>query len=170
MSAPDIDGWIVQAKELRNDIERSQKIANHIVTRADEGSNLESKVQDASAKLDLLQREVTFNGALEETLQRLLELRNSLSAGQAAILRGDLLDAVSLLQNTEHNLETLQVCRKTRIAELIRTRSADLRTGCQTALTAQWESTIQPRPASSKISIRLGADGVRLTPLTKIRS
>ena len=138
-------------------------MASQIVARADEGDNLEAKVQDASAKLDLLKREVGFNRALEGTLQRLLELRNTLNASQDAMLGGGLLDAVTLLQNTEENLETLQVCRNTRIAELIRARSADLRAECQSALTEHWDSTIQLDSVSSKISVRMRNDGVLLT-------
>ena len=163
LSAPDIDGWIVQAKQLRTDIEHSQQLASQIVARGNEGGNLESRVQDASAKLDLLNREVGFNGALEETLQRLLELRDTLGEGQGAMLDGDILEVVTLLQNTEHNLETLHVCRKTTIAELIRARIGELHAECQKAVTERWDSAIQLDSASSKISIHLKNDGVQFT-------
>ncbi|KAK4697980.1 protein transport protein DSL1/ZW10, partial [Lecanoromycetidae sp. Uapishka_2] len=47
-SAPDVDGWISQAKQLRDDIDKSRQIAREIVEQAQHGEVLEEQVNDAA--------------------------------------------------------------------------------------------------------------------------
>ncbi|KAL9118319.1 MAG: hypothetical protein Q9187_005137 [Circinaria calcarea] len=154
ISAPDIDGWISQAKRLRHDIEDSQQLSHGIVAQADEGSQLQVVVDDAAAKVGLLNGEVAFNEALAGILQEIKELQSTLASVQGATVDYRLLDAVSLLQEAERQLASTRAGRNTRPAELLGKKIADLRVAVEKTLTDSWDSIIHIDATSSLISIQ----------------
>ena len=163
-SAPDIDGWIVQAKQLHVDIQKSQEIAREIVEQARQGELLERKRDDASKKVGLLDGELAFSKSLGATLERLQAIQRTLDGVQQAVLAGRLLDAVTFIEQVEDDLESMPVPRSARIAGVFITRVIDLRNDIVERLTACWKGYICVDPDRSlvKISRSLGRTSLAL--------
>ena len=154
MSAPDIDGWVSQAKQLRNDIEDSQKLAEEITTEAKHQAELQTQVEDAAAKVELLKGEVIFKEVLAGTLQQIHEISHILETGHAALVAGKLKDAVASVQEAESRLESLRGCQNTRVFGLIRSQIADYREVVGARLTELWEAFISVDAKASTVAIK----------------
>ncbi|MCJ1431747.1 hypothetical protein MMC27_001102 [Xylographa pallens] len=152
LSAPDIDGWVSQARQLRTDIDASQFLAQEMVSLANKGQELESKAEDASGKVDLLKGEVIFNEALSSTLQQVHDLRHTLDTAQNAAIQNSLPDAIALLKKAERELSELHGCENTRLAGLVRGKVADLHKLVAETLTEQWNTLIHIDSNRLKIS------------------
>lgn len=129
-----------------------------IVAQADEGSQLQTAVDDAASKVGLLNGEVAFNETLAGTLLGINELRSTLDSVQGVTLDCRLLDAVSSLQEAERQLGSVQAGRNTRPAELLGAKIADSRVAVEKALTECWESIIHIDTTNSTISIQNEAE------------
>ena len=138
-SAPDIDGWIIQAKQLHVDIQKSQEIAREIVEQARQGELLERKLDDASNKVGLLNGELAFSKSLGATLEKLQAIRKTFDDIQQAIFAGRLLEAVNLIGQVEDGLESIPVPRSTRVASVFSARVADLRNDVVERLMDRWK-------------------------------
>ncbi len=158
--APDIDGWISQAKQLRVDIENSKEQSRAIVTQAQDGQKLQDQVNDAASKVRLLQNEVVFNESLATTMERILAVRRTLDHIQEAILGNNLLEAAGLLDQGNAELGSLQECQNSRVAGLLRTRIADLRQGVVMDTRKCWSDLICINAAASTITIKQQLEGM----------
>lgn len=152
-SAPDIDGWISQAKQLRLDIQESQEIAREIVEQAGQGELLEDRVNDAASKVGLLNGEVAFTKSLGATLEGVQAIQKTLALVQKAILADRLLEAVDLLGQVEGKLDSIHVPRSTRVAGVLGAKIADLRKDAVEKLTGYWKAYICVDAARSSIKI-----------------
>ena len=159
ISAPDIDGWISQAKQLRTDIDSSETLAQEVVGLAEEGHQLEAQVEDASGKLELLKGEVDFSEHLLGTLQQVYGIRTTLDTAQQAVLDNDLPVAIALLKKADRELSELQGCDNTRLAGLIRAKCADLHKTVADTLTEQWNILIHIDVEDPSVSIKDKAQG-----------
>lgn len=128
------------------------------MAQADEGSQLQTAVDDAAAKINLLNGEVAFNESLSCTLQGISELRSILDSIQGATLEHRLLDAVTSLQEAEQQLGSIRAGRSTRPAELLGAKIADSRIALEKALTEYWDSIIHIDATNSMISIQNEAE------------
>ena len=153
ISAPDIDGWVSQAKQLRADIDSSQNLAQEIVTLADRSQDLQDQVDDAAGKVDLLKCEVDFNEHLFSTLQQVHDLRHTLDVAQRAALAKELPEAIALLKKADRELSELHGGENTRLAGLIRAKIADLYKTVAETLTDQWDTLIHVDVQRSMLSI-----------------
>ena len=142
LSASDINGWIAQAKQLRSDIDESQKHADETVSLATEGEALRNKTQDASGKIKLLKGEVAFNDSLLSTLQGIQTLKQNVDAAQEALLGARLLEAISLLKDSKSQLSNLQRRHASRAVDLISTKITGLENDVANTLTESWSSLI----------------------------
>jgi protein transport protein DSL1/ZW10 len=91
-SSSDVDGWITQARCLQEDIQRSKVVAREIVKEYEEGHNLLSRVQDARAKLELLQQETLFNHAVTRSLEDTWSLDIDLNQAESMLGSGRLVE------------------------------------------------------------------------------
>ena len=73
---------------------------------------------------------------------------------QDAVLDYSLLSAVTLLGKVNLQLESLKDCSNTRLAEILRVKSADLRSAVEKALGECWDSLVQINATSSSISFQ----------------
>ena len=88
-----------QAEQLHADIERSRLTAREIVAEHDKTGPLESKVADATAKVDLLQVEIAYNDAVTSALEEVQRVRRRLESGRAALSHGDVGTAVETAED-----------------------------------------------------------------------
>jgi centromere/kinetochore protein ZW10 len=70
-SAPDVDSWIMHAKSIQDDIEKSRRLASSIVRQAEADEQREYALQEKHGYTEFLGKEVSFNDQL------LASLRNS---------------------------------------------------------------------------------------------
>ena len=154
ISAPDIDGWVSQAKQLRADIDSSQKLAQEIVTLADQSLGLQDQVDDATGKFDLLKGEIDFSEHLYSTLQHVHDLGHTLSNAQQAALANELPDAIAILKKADGELSELHGSENTRLAGLIRAKIADLHKSVADTLTEQWNTLVHVDAERSSVSIK----------------
>lgn len=152
-TAPDINGWISQAKQLRDDIEASRITAEEIVRQARDGEQLHTSVQDANSKVNLLNGEVIFNEMLAETLAQIQTIRHTLTSVQEASMSDRLVESVGLLEHAENELQMLRSRDHARIAEVLRAKALDLRKGVAETLTDCWNALIRVDVNSQTITI-----------------
>ena len=152
-TAPDINGWISQAKQLRDDIEASRITGEEIVRQAQDGEQLQASVQDAGSKVNLLNGEVIFNEMLAETLAQIQTIKHTLTSVQEAALNDRLVESVGLLENAENELQMLRSRDHARIAEILRAKALDLRKGVIETLTECWNALVRVDVNSQTINI-----------------
>ncbi|KAJ6002631.1 Retrograde transport protein Dsl1 C-terminal [Penicillium sp. IBT 35674x] len=102
----DADDWIVQAQQLHADIERSRVTAREIVSQHEKTSPLREKVEDASAKVALIETEIAFNQAVAETLEEVQRLCQQLESGRTTLGTGHITAAIEQLESTKTAIET----------------------------------------------------------------
>lgn len=88
----------MQAKQIHTDIERSRLTAREIVAQHEKTKPLESKVVDASAKVDLLQVEIAFNEAVTNTLEEAQNISQRVESGRTALSNGDITAAIETVE------------------------------------------------------------------------
>ena len=153
-TAPDIDGWIAQAKQLRSDIVKSEESSHGIVRQAKESDQLQGQSRDVSAKVNLLQEELSFSTTLSNTLGRVHGIRHTLDLAREAILVEKLADAVGLLVEVEQELDALRSLDSTRISSLFKAKINDLRNVVAEAIIQCWDTLLHTDAAALTISIR----------------
>jgi len=128
-AAPDIDGWISQAKQLQVEIEHSKAVAREIVQQAQAGHCLRDEYHDASNKVALLREEMAFNEDLSETLERISSIKKVLEEAEAALGNGKLLEGIDSLVEAEERITTLEGYQELRrYAAMIQEKASKLRT------------------------------------------
>ncbi|KAI9759554.1 MAG: ribosome biogenesis protein ytm1, partial [Candelina submexicana] len=153
-TAPDIDGWIAQAKQLHNDIEKSRATARHILDQSQEGVPAQEQVHDASNKVDLLKGELTFNETLAGTLGHVRRIREQLNLVQDAALGDQFIKAIELLAVALHEIGHLRGFESTRGAGALRHRAVGLRSAIIEALNECWDVLIVCNRSEQCIGIK----------------
>jgi protein transport protein DSL1/ZW10 len=103
----DVDEWITQARHLQENIQRSKVVAREIVKEYEGGHNLLSRVQDARAKLDLLQQETLFNQAVTLSLEDTWSLDRDLNEAESILANGRLVDLVADIEQLSIRIQRL---------------------------------------------------------------
>ena len=88
----DVDGWITKARQLQEDIGHSKVIAQEIVRDYEEVRNSSARVQDAKAKLELLQEETSFNHTVTLSLESILSVDRDLNQAESFLATGKLMN------------------------------------------------------------------------------
>lgn len=153
-SASDIDGWISHAKQLRDNIEDTQKSARTILTQAQHGSTLKYQVNDAASKVDLLKEELAFNETLARTLGILGGLRQTLSLIEKAVQKDDFLTGERLLEEAENELGKILASQNPKVAGVFGAKIADLRYTIVDSLTDCWNNLVHVDSTDLTISIK----------------
>ena len=122
--------------------------------QAERGEYLEEQVNDAASKVELLKGETAFNKSLEATLERLQAIQRTLDLIQGAALDNRLLEAVDLLSQVEGDPEAVTISRTTRVAGVLRSKIADLRSHVIERLTECWNGHVNVDTSISSIDIK----------------
>jgi centromere/kinetochore protein ZW10 len=120
--APDVDGWIAQAKKLQADIERSKATARDIVAQAEAGKALKEKTYDAGNKVQLLEKEVAFNQSLATTLELIRSSCRILDQADQAFTNNDFRAALDHTKQCDDSIVALSAVHDTRAVGLLQTR------------------------------------------------
>ncbi|KAK7542534.1 uncharacterized protein J3D65DRAFT_219724 [Phyllosticta citribraziliensis] len=128
-AAPDVDGWIAQAKQLQADIERSRATAHDIVQQAEAGRTLQANVQDATSKVALLRSELVYNETLEATLVRIKQASDLLDKAEDAAAEYQTLNALDDVKEAEDYIVHMGSNKDTKVVGVLQKRIKQLRAG-----------------------------------------
>lgn len=106
-SSSDVEDWITQARHLQEDIERSKAVAREIVKEQEEGQGLSARVQDAKAKLELLQNETSFNSSVTLSLENTWAVDKDLNEAESTLTAGRLIELPANIQQLSSRISEL---------------------------------------------------------------
>lgn len=152
-TAPDIDTWISRAKELQVDIQRSRDTAREIVAQAEAGKELKAKVLDSGNKVQLLEKEVSFNEALTGTLEHIRYASGVLNQAQDEAVKGRVQIALEKLEQAEASIGGLQSVEGSKAVGILLKRAASLRDNLHDANLANWNKLVEVKLEDKNITI-----------------
>ncbi|KAL2808114.1 hypothetical protein BJX63DRAFT_424877 [Aspergillus granulosus] len=133
-----VDDWISQAKQLHADLERSRLTAREIVKQHENTIPLQSKVEDAAAKVDLLEKEIVFNQAVMTTLEEVQAICRQLNSTRALCQDGKITDAIENLEAIEHAINQDGCFKHANARELLLEDVSSLRQDLVGLLHSRW--------------------------------
>ena len=158
-SAPDIDGWIAQAKQLRHDIELAHDTSSRIVDGATEAERLLGRAKDAASKAALLEGEVAFTETLVLAFERIRRLGRVLDTVQRAILEDRTIDTPDMLVEAETQLEIIRHRCNTRAAGVLKSKLARLRAEVEGSLLHHWKVLVHVEVSPPELQIQHEVQG-----------
>ncbi|KAF2474510.1 WD40 repeat-like protein [Lindgomyces ingoldianus] len=153
-TAPDVDGWIAQARKLQGDIKRSQETAHEIVQQAESGKNNAARVQDAAAKVSFLYSEITYNESLVQVVEQVRDISALLEAAQEAAVHGHVIHALNRLEDGHGALKRLGPFGNTRVVGVLRSKADQLRAAIVETTTESWNALILADTAERRLSLK----------------
>ncbi|GLB03249.1 hypothetical protein AtubIFM57258_007826 [Aspergillus tubingensis] len=154
----DADGWISQAKQLHADIERSRVTAREIVEQHEKTQPLQLKVEDASAKVGLIETEIAFNQAVTSALTEVQKLCKQLDDGRAALGEGRTMAAIDTLESTEHAVKRSSHFTNTNVLHILLENAAGLRKDIMEAVRNRWNEQLHIDKTEGKLTISKDSD------------
>ncbi|KAL1304972.1 hypothetical protein AAFC00_003878 [Neodothiora populina] len=151
--APDVDGWIAQAKKLQADIEHSKATAREIVQQAREGEELRQDADEAGNKAGLLEKEVAYNEELVNTLSKIRSLRSTLDECQDAMINNDLASALAAIKQVDSVLPELAAVDHTRAYDLLQIRIQKIKSALADQATQGLRETIKTNTADHSVNV-----------------
>ncbi|CAG8396867.1 unnamed protein product [Penicillium salamii] len=139
----DADDWIVQARQLHADIERSRLTAREIVAQHEHTETMQAKVTDAKAKVALVDTEIAFNEAVTGTLEEVQRLCQQLENGRAALKDGHITTAIEHLESTHAAVGKNAFFTNTNVMSIISDEVSLLRSEITEALQRRWADQLK---------------------------
>ncbi|KAJ6108412.1 Retrograde transport protein Dsl1 C-terminal [Penicillium sp. IBT 18751x] len=139
----DADDWIIQAKHLHADIERSRVTAREIIAQHEHTKPLEAKVEDARAKVGLIETEIAFNQAVAETLEEVQRLCHRLESGRTALVQGQVTVAIDHLVAADAAIGGDSSFTNTNVMGILSLEVSRLRQEIEEALRLRWNEQLK---------------------------
>ena len=152
-AAPDIDGWISQAKTLRFDSEKSLVQAGEIGEQARNGRLSKERAQDIARKTYLLEEEVEFTRDLSNILGRLRSLHHNLDMIQHDIVNNSPLRAAQSLDDFGSQLPLSTSIGNVRASGLLENVYIDYREEVTNELVQGWNECVRIHAHKNEIEI-----------------
>jgi centromere/kinetochore protein ZW10 len=164
----DADEWIVQAKQLHADIERSRVTAREIVEQHEQTDPIRSKVEDASAKVELIETEIAFNQAVAGTLEVVQRLCQQLEASRASLASGNITAAIEQLEAIQAALGDNTFFVNTNVMSILTIEGSRLRQEIEEAVCLRWSQQLNVDRQKSELRIEKaqGPDSLESTILS----
>ncbi|PYH93754.1 hypothetical protein BO71DRAFT_380908 [Aspergillus ellipticus CBS 707.79] len=149
----DADGWILQAKQLHADIERSRVTAREIVEQHEKTNPLQLRVEDASAKVDLIETEIAFNQAVASALKEVQGLCGQLDDGRAALGEGRIMPAIEVLEATKEAVKQNSHFANTNVLDILLDNISGLRKDIIEAVQNRWNMLLRIDKTEGKMVV-----------------
>ena len=117
--------------------------AREIVAQHEQTSPLRSKVEDASAKVGLIETEIAFNQAVAETLEDVQRLCQQLDNGRSALANGQLTAAIEQLESTKAAIGTDAFFTNTNVMSILTLEMARFREQIEDTLRLRWQEQLK---------------------------
>lgn len=152
-TAPDVDGWISQARQLHADIERSRVTAREIVIQHEKGQQFRHQVAEATEKVQHLQDEIALNRTLSETVEEIRSLEHQLASAHEAVNDNQSHRSVELLQALENTLAATPLPPNSHALRILSSKCSDLRSSIGVGLKRQWDSFAQINHSAGQMTV-----------------
>jgi centromere/kinetochore protein ZW10 len=166
-SAPDIDGWIAQAAALETSLARSRDTARSIVEEAAAGRALLAHVEDAAAKVALLERELKLSETLEGALDTLQVIVGLIESSNNALGEDEISGALDKLLQAEKVLTGLRRdgrgVRDCRAVGLLEKRISAVRGSIVDEVLEYWRELVTPNAVQKSITVSQQKDNVPMS-------
>ncbi|KAL4978014.1 hypothetical protein BDW66DRAFT_158397 [Aspergillus desertorum] len=149
----DIDAWISQAKQLHSDLERSRATAREIVKQHENTRPLQLRVDDAAAKVELVEREIVFNKAVTDTLAQVQALCQQLDAIRPLYQNGQVTPAIDKLEAVEHAINLDSCFKNTNVMALLADNATAMRQEIVEFLRGRWQRHLELDSRQGKLVI-----------------
>lgn len=117
--------------------------AREIVAQHEQTSPLRSKVEDASAKVGLIETEIAFNQAVADTLEEVHRLCQQLDNGRSALANGQLTAAIEQLESTKAAIGTDTFFSNTNVMSILTLEVARFREQIEDTLRLRWQEQLK---------------------------
>ncbi|KAK5112922.1 hypothetical protein LTR62_003744 [Meristemomyces frigidus] len=153
-TAPDVDTWIVRAKELQEDIVRSRDTARQIVAEHEAGRKRKAQAEDTRRKVQLLEHEVLYEETLAATLEHVRFVNGALDVVQREAVASNLKECLRRLEEAEESIGGLEGVRETKAWGLLQVRAMQLRDGLGQAATECWGRLIRVDYEARRVTVK----------------
>ncbi|KKK19874.1 hypothetical protein AOCH_003547 [Aspergillus ochraceoroseus] len=149
----DADGWISQAKQLHADLEKSRLTAREIVKQHENTGPLQSKIEDATAKAGLIEKEIVFNQAVTSTLEEVQRLCQQLDTCRTLYKEGNIIAAIDTLEAVDHAVNRDSSFRNTNVMGILLENIAGLRREIIDFLHVRWDEVLLVDQSEGKLVV-----------------
>ncbi|KAL4964715.1 uncharacterized protein BDV14DRAFT_71303 [Aspergillus stella-maris] len=149
----DIDDWISQAKQLHADLERSRLTAREIVNQHENTQPLQLNVEDAAAKVGLVETEIVFNQAVTDTLEEVQGVCQQLDATRTLCQDGQIMAAIDNLEAIEHAISLDSCFKNTNVRGILSENVTSLRHEIVKFLRSRWHKHLELDHKQGKVTI-----------------
>lgn len=104
---------------------------------------LQAKVEDASAKVGLIETEIAFNQAVSETLEEVQRLCQQLESGRTALSSGQITTAIEQLESTKTAVGQDTSFSNTNVMAILSVEVSRLQCEIEEALNLRWSEQIK---------------------------
>lgn len=158
-AAPDVDGWIAQARKLQDDIKRSQDTAKEIVQEAEAGRENTARVQDTASKVSLLHTEIAYNESLAQAVEQLRDISTLLGSARNAAGNGHVIHALNTLEDADSAFKRLGPFATTRVVGVLKNKEEQLKKAIVETVTESWSRLVSIDNTNHKISLHQSIEG-----------
>ncbi|CAG8188527.1 unnamed protein product [Penicillium olsonii] len=156
--------------ELHADIERSRLTAREIVAQHEHTEPLQAKVEDARAKVALVETEIAFNEAVTGTLEEVQRLCQQLETGRAALKDGNITTAIEYLESTHVAVGKDAFFTNTNVMSILSGEVSLLRSEITEALRKRWAEQLKIDRAQGEFLVSsVGEDTIEATLVSLAR-
>ncbi|KAL4798924.1 hypothetical protein BDV19DRAFT_356420 [Aspergillus venezuelensis] len=148
----DIDDWISQAKQLHADLERSRLTAREIVKQHENTKPLQLNVEDAAAKIGLVETEIVFNQAVTDTLEEVQGICQQLDATRTLCQDGQIMAAIDKLEAIEHAISLDSCFKNTNVRGILSENVTALRHEIVEFLRSRWHKHLELDHKQGKVT------------------
>lgn len=126
-SAPEVDAWVLNARQLQDDIEKTKVNSARIAREGKEGEALYKTVRDDESYVGFLQKEIGYSEQLGRALRGIREVKNMLDDAENKGHGGQILEALNLLAEAWEIIGDIPAHEVTTPMSLLNTRSFKLK-------------------------------------------
>lgn len=154
--APDVDGWITQARNLHKDIERSRLTAREIVAQHEKGQSLREEANQASTKLDELKGEIAFNREFTEALEAVRDLNTRIDTAKDDLQGGEIAPVIDNVEGIEAAIRNSKLPENSYVSGILSTKASELRRSISDHAHKYWNSLVRIDRRAHKLAIESG--------------
>lgn len=126
-SAPEVDAWVLNARQLQDDIENTQVHSARIAREGNEGEVLYKTVRGVESYVGFLQKEIGYSEQLGKALRGIREVKQMLDDAENKGHGGQILEALNLLAQAWEVIGDIPAHEVTTPMSLLNTRSFRLK-------------------------------------------
>lgn len=117
--------------------------AREIVAHHEHTSSLQSKVEDANAKVELIETEIAFNQAVAEALEEVQRLCQQLESGRTALASGEIAIAIQHLESTKTAVQGDSFFTNTNVIGILSAEVTQLQQEIEDAVNQRWREQLK---------------------------